>query len=626
MKSFIVNKILFLSVLTLFMNYALIVAQNVIKPGEISGVWSKKSSPYLIKGDLNIPSGKTLVIQSGVAVKFDGLYTINVQGSLIADGTDKDSIIFTVSDTAGIKKRNRLGWNGIRFDRRPVTWDTLKFRMPEDEELKKIIESRIKNKEMDTATKINLALKIPDAVYDNVVHDSIFISKQGSRISYCRFEYATSEGKGQPYVFGGAIYIYRYSNLLISNCLFENNAAWAGGAIYCKEAAPVIMNNKMVKCSAQSSGGAMVFVHSGPIIMNNVIHENVSGYNGGAVLFYESSPYVLNNTFLRNRAENSGGALYIEQKENAFPGTVKYKPVATVKFPRNPAFDKANLNKSSSGNTTSYYGRYINNIVGYNKAVTGGGISLFATMPEFNSLTLSDNMADTAGGGIYCNVSAPRLVNSILYGNSKDQVYLIGECRPAFQYCSIESGTSGIIKDSTCKVSFDYSDINNLPPKFKGPGYGDYSLTEGSGCIDAGIPDTASLRLPSVDLSGKNRIVNSRIDIGALEYVGKKNTLKNTEGSDIVNPNANGTVEEMYTSIFPNPTSGCFSIVIHNNKYESLTVRIFTRTGQEIYINNFKTGTWFEKQINLDGYSHGVYIVMIESDYELLYNGEIILK
>jgi len=59
-------------------------AQTIVKPGEISGIWNKKSSPYMIRGDLNIPSGKTLIIQPGVIVRFTGPYRINVQGNLIA--------------------------------------------------------------------------------------------------------------------------------------------------------------------------------------------------------------------------------------------------------------------------------------------------------------------------------------------------------------------------------------------------------------------------------------------------------------------------------------------------------------------------------------------------------------
>jgi predicted outer membrane repeat protein len=602
------------------------IAQTIVKPGIISGIWTKQSSPYIIKGDLNVPVGRILTIQSGVKVKFAGPYIINIQGSLIAIGTSKDSIVFTMLDTTGIIGRMKLGWNGIRFDRRTVTWDTIKFKMQNDEVYRKMIEPRIKSKDLDTATKINLVLKIPDAVNDTILADSVFSTKQGSQLSYCRFEYSTSEAKAQPYVFGGAIYIYRYSNLLINNCIFENNNAYAGGAIYCKEAAPILLYNKILKCKAQSSGGAMVFIHSAPVVMNNTITDNVSGYNGGAILFYESSPYVLNNIFLRNKAVNSGGAVFCEQKRNPYISTGKYSPVANVRYPRDVAFDKINLNTLPIQNTNSFYGRFINNIICDNKAATGGGMALFATAPEFTNITLSNNKADTAGGGIYCELSSPRLTNSIINGNVKSQVYMVGESLPEFSYCDVESGISGIKKDSTCKSTLSFSNITSLAPKFNSPTGGDYSLGAGSECIDAGTPDTTSLKLPKVDQSGKNRVVNGRIDLGALEYAGSKTTQKSTEENDKSNETIPDEAGEMFTCIFPNPTCGSFSLVMHNNLYESVTVTVYSQTGQIVYINNFKTEKWFEKQIDLTGFPKGVYIIMIHSDKSLLYNEEIIIE
>jgi predicted outer membrane repeat protein len=493
-----------------------------------------------------------------------------------------------------------------------------------DKELKEIFETRIKNNDLDTSTKINLAMKISDLVNDTLIEDGIFFSKQGSTIEYCKFEYATAEGKSQPYVFGGAIYIYRYSNLIVNNCLFENNFAFAGGAIYCKEAAPIIMNNHITKCLAHSSGGAMVFIYSGPVILNNTFDNNNSGYNGGAVLFYESSPYVLNNKFLKNKAVNSGGAIFCEQNTKSILTKEEYSPVAKVKFPRDPEFDKINLNSIELRNTNSYYGRFINNLICENKAALGGGMALYATAPELTNITLSNNRADTAAGGINCDLSSPQVTNSIINGNSQDQVFMIGKSQPVFKYCNIEKGTSGIRKDSTCKSTFSYSNIISEIPTFSSPAGGDYSLGAGSECIDAGTPDTSSLKLPTIDLSGKNRVVNKRIDIGALEFSGDKKTKKSTKEESVEsNSDENG---EMFTTIFPNPNNGCFSVTIHNNKYESISVIVISQAGQTVYHNNFSAEKWFEKQINLAGFAQGVYVIMIYSDETLLYNGEIVIN
>lgn len=616
----------FLVALLLIFNCPSTHSQTVIKPGEISGIWTKKSSPYLIKGDVNISIGKKLIIQPGTIIKFAGLYTINVQGSLIALGTEKDSILFTVSDTVGIKSRSRYGWNGIRFDRRPITWDTLRFIMPQREEIRNIVNERIKNGKLDTSTKIRLVMTIPDAVNDTMLKDHVFLSKEGSKLSYCRFEYATSEGKKQPYVFGGAIYIYRYSNLVINNCLFENNFAYAGGAIYCKEAAPVIKDNIIRGCRTQSSGGAMVFIHSGPLLINNTVNSNFSGYNGGAILFYESSPYVLNNIFLRNAADNSGGAIFCEQQYDTLLLEGLYSPSENSKFKRDTVFEKENFNSQSLKGIISYNGRFINNLICDNKAIWGGGIGLFGTAPEFTNITLSNNLADTSGGGIYCSFSAPKVTNSIIYGNSHDQIFLTGESRPMFSYCDIESGTAGIKNDSTCKGLYDYNDIISVPPKFLNPTEDDYSLQKGSGCIDVGLADTSLILLSAIDLSGRNRIINERIDLGALEYKGDKSGLKSTdEIEEDVEELANNS-GEMYTSIFPNPNNGRFSIVIHNNIYKLLNVKIINQKGQIIYSNEFNADNWFEKEIDLSGNAHGIFIVLIYANDLLIFNSEIILE
>jgi len=63
--------------------------------GNQSGTWTLAGSPYIINSSITIPSGQTLIIQPGVAVKlasYTSLFTVN--GTLIANGTPTDSIHF----------------------------------------------------------------------------------------------------------------------------------------------------------------------------------------------------------------------------------------------------------------------------------------------------------------------------------------------------------------------------------------------------------------------------------------------------------------------------------------------------------------------------------------------------
>ena len=62
--------------------------------GEISGTLTNNSI-YKVVGDIFILTGETLTIEPGTEIKFDGYYTIYVDGTLIADGNETDYIRFT---------------------------------------------------------------------------------------------------------------------------------------------------------------------------------------------------------------------------------------------------------------------------------------------------------------------------------------------------------------------------------------------------------------------------------------------------------------------------------------------------------------------------------------------------
>lgn len=611
----------------LLLSFHQIYAQTIISAGEVKGIWTKQGSPYQIKGDINIPLDTTLTIEPGVKVEFCGLYKLNVQGNLIAEGNEKDSIVFTISDTSGFNSAEKHGWNGIRFDRRPIKWDTLEFKLPKNEKLSKIIKGKVTDQKPDTGIRIRLTLKVEDLVNDTIVNDSIFKNKKYSMLEYCRFEYGTAIAGMKPYVFGGAVYIYRYSNLIISKCTFINNKAYAGGAIYCKEAAPIIKNNTINGCYAESSGGAMVFIHSGPFINNNIISNNRSGYNGGAVLFYESNPYVLNNTILHNIATNIGGGIFSEKRFSSFITIKKYLPVDKLKFKRDTVVkEKVTATFLLPENTESSNGRFINNIICNNTAKSGGGIGFYATAPDFNNNTVSYNKAEKDGGGIFCFYSAPVLINSIIYNNEtydgEGQIYLYGNSSPSISYCDVEMGIAGIKTDTSFKDSFEY--VNNIQedPLFNNPNTYDFSLKDKSSCIDAGTPDVSGLGLALVDISGKSRVINDLIDIGAVEYSqsfqsNKKSTQEEKSEDNIVN--------DLIVTVYPNPNYGIFSVTLHNNTNKNIQINVFTQKGQIIYQRVFQTEGWFEGQIDISDSLSGIYIIQIISDNHILYNNEIII-
>lgn len=61
--------------------------------GNVEGTWTKAGSPYILTNSITIPAGKTLRIEPGVQVELS-FVTIYISGTLVAEGTATDSIVF----------------------------------------------------------------------------------------------------------------------------------------------------------------------------------------------------------------------------------------------------------------------------------------------------------------------------------------------------------------------------------------------------------------------------------------------------------------------------------------------------------------------------------------------------
>ena len=103
------------SLIALLLSLA-VYSQTNIPEGTVTGRWDKQHAPYVIKGDVTIPAGGSLIVEAGVKILIDPDCKIAVLGSLVAEGNSNDSILFT---------RNGEGrWNGIRFDNKDVNQDS----------------------------------------------------------------------------------------------------------------------------------------------------------------------------------------------------------------------------------------------------------------------------------------------------------------------------------------------------------------------------------------------------------------------------------------------------------------------------------------------------------------------
>lgn len=215
-------------------------AQTILEnKQEVSGKWSKKGSPYIIKGEVIIPEGKTLKISAGTVIKFKtgtnreyqesefDLGFLRVKGTLIAKGKVNDMILFTGEG--------------------------------------------------------------PDDYWGNI----FFENSSGNILEYCKLE------KGY-YIRGivaddngtGVLSFYKSSGM-VKNCLIAKNG-WT--AINCKHGSgPEIIN-----CTITNNEyGLECNTGSNPVVVNTIIWDN----NTASYLNGESMPKICFSLFQDNNLE-----------------------------------------------------------------------------------------------------------------------------------------------------------------------------------------------------------------------------------------------------------------------------------------------------------------------------------
>ena len=108
------NRIGLLAVLSFTLIFTKLEAQtNVSGNITTNTTWNKAGSPYYLTNNILVDNGATLTIEPGVVVEAKGHVSLNVLGSIVAVGTQADSIYFKGNGTKGywigIKIRNTGG-------------------------------------------------------------------------------------------------------------------------------------------------------------------------------------------------------------------------------------------------------------------------------------------------------------------------------------------------------------------------------------------------------------------------------------------------------------------------------------------------------------------------------------
>lgn len=300
-------------------------SQTIIHPGNVTGTWTESGNPYMITGDIFIPSNDSLLIYEGVEIQIIGNYSLTVNGLIKAKGTPSNSINFKgISGSPG-------SWKYIYFSETATTGCILDYCIIKDGGgVDSVANVYIQN---------NSNIIIKNCEITNSSGSGVFIQAK------LQFSYVTHQTKTCNPILNynkihnnlkNGIYVNAYfnstgliggdKNTCIANPLLEKNVIYNnqahgiecytfgdGGTNYGFEMDPTIKTNPYIqrntifgntlngiKCEKHTQGwwGGTIIIETNPFISSNIIANNLKyGLNVNNLVSIEN---VKHNDFWNN--------------------------------------------------------------------------------------------------------------------------------------------------------------------------------------------------------------------------------------------------------------------------------------------------------------------------------------
>jgi hypothetical protein len=390
---------------------------------------------------------------------------------------------------------------------------------------------------------------------------------------------------------GGGMYNSDGSSPTVTNCMFTGNEAGIGGGMYNDaSSSPTVTgctftgNEAYGNASVPGVGGGMYNTISSPTVTNCTFAENVAVFGGG-MNNDASSPTVTSCTFSGNSVTVYGGGMYNDGSsltvtnctftgnEAGFGGgmyndTGSSPTVTGCTFSENTAVLGTGGGMVNSGGSPTVTGCTFSG----NAAPFGGGMySTLFSNPILTECTFSDNSALFGGGGMYNTVgSSPAVTNGIfarneagvgggMYSttfsaptvtnctfsenfaaNGSALAFDDGPSALAMTNCILWDAAEEIWNNDASALAINHTNVQggwpgtgniDADPLFDDPDNGDFRLSPGSPCIDAG-DNTAVPEDITTDLDGNPRFLEIPetpdtgngnlpiVDMGAYESLG----------------------------------------------------------------------------------------------------------
>jgi len=350
---------------------------------------------------------------------------------------------------------------------------------------------------------------------ENAWHGIIFNATNDRSVGVSTLDYCSIFGANNINAIfpnGGALTIYNSDNVIVKNCHFGWNNARLGGAVYIESSNPHFEN-----CIFRDNGRE----HSEGI--------NILTSAGGAMYIKNSHPYMHNLHFYGNTA-NDGAAIFLEQSSPTISNIL------------------------AIGNTANGF---------------AGAIFINNSSPHIVNMTSANNIANNGGGtfSLMHASSQPSIINSIMYGNSKPEIY-INEGVPTVSYSIIDSAGSKSYFGTGCSTENPYFDGETYKLSCMACGS---SMT--SPAVDGGHPDSVDTIIDCDAGRG-----TTRADMG---YYGGALTGIATEIID-VDPELFPT-EYVLQNNYPNPFNPTTTISYQLVAAGQVELTVYNTLGQKIH-------------------------------------------